>query len=93
MRYTHARTTTKQNNNNNKTIKRLGFYGRWVGRGLWFLFLGALTFNNRTDSVGFWSGVVCWILAFLYIIFWFLPMIGSPTPVVKGGAGKESSPA
>lgn len=61
-----------------------GFYARWIGRGLWFFFLGCLIIeqpNSRWDNFGFWAGVVIIVVGILYFIFGFLPFIQKPTPV------------
>jgi len=76
-----------------------GFYTRWLGKGIWFGFLGALIFcPNCPTSVNacwlcFFGGLFILILAGLYLIFFFLPGVPSPTPVSStyGSSGFGSS--
>mmetsp|Transcript_16398 Transcript_16398/g.28142 ORF Transcript_16398/g.28142 Transcript_16398/m.28142 type:complete len:150 (-) Transcript_16398:648-1097(-) len=72
----------------------MGFYARWLGKGLWFLFLGVLILekpNDKASNLLFWCGLVPIIVGVLYIIFFFLPMIQRPTTPYRGASAGSTA--
>jgi len=59
----------------------LGFYARWLGKGLFFVFLGCLILG---PDVGYplFAGIVVIAVGIVYIVLHFLPFCESPRPIM-----------
>jgi len=63
----------------------LGFYARFLGKGLWFIFLGVLmmdpTIQDFHETYSFWAGLVLIVIGLVFCILHFI--VGSPQPLVS----------
>jgi len=66
----------------------VGFYSRWLGKGLFFIFLGFLI----VDNTGYWlaAGIIIIVVGAIYVILHFVK-VGSPRPLRDTGEHHHSS--